>query len=287
MRSELKARGLAIDAGGEVHGASIRIDVHARDDFVTVSWGGPSSVYIARDVAKFEFYSGPDILVHHMTDPASDSSSVIVLDTTGTVRAKIKNVYPEFEEVRIWRRLAELGAEYKGSFLFRCATFAPLDESDVSWFRIRDEGYRTVLVTKSRLGREHDHECEVTSFERVRFYLKDLGFEQTYFTEKMCDLFMLDKAVIACEAYPALPPLLVVGAESAKRVDSLAAQLDLGAASSAGPEDMYRSLYGISLKKRGDLTFGGVVPTLGGHVTKNREAFERLAETQATEAREL
>jgi adenylate cyclase class 2 len=230
---------------------------------------------------------------------------------------EIERVYFDFDEAQVKSKLAALGGQHKGKFLFRHVRFEPpRSDTHVVRARVRDEGHRTTMTVKRRFGamfpfgehggpggapspgEKYDTEDEViiNDFDKGVGLMGALGARKMYYLEKMRDIHKVrgpvsgGEAEIVFDTYPGLPPCLEIEAPTEADVLGLAAALGLrpdeDQARDAG--DMYLEHYGITKDRPlTDLTFEGARVFFGPLVTKNREGFEELTGRHLIETKAL
>jgi adenylate cyclase class 2 len=141
-------------------------------------------------------------------------------------------------------RLVELGGTKMFDRMFHRAVFDYADlrlDKRAAWVRVRDEGDRTTMSFKQRLGWNADdphsndtgmieEEVVVSDFETACKILRHIGLTDKFFMENRRVQYKLDGAEVDIEYWPMLEPYLEIEAGSWEEVDKTIEKLSLNPA---------------------------------------------------------
>lgn len=134
------------------------------------------------------------------------------------------------------KKLVEISAVQKGEKLFRSTSFDypgfPMDK-ECAWVRLRDEGDRTTLAYKKRLGVTSETlgndlgmeeiEFNVGDFEKTRDFLYKIGMIEKFSQEKIRISWLkeygCENVAFDIDIWPRLDPFLEIEAESFETID--------------------------------------------------------------------
>lgn len=153
---------------------------------------------------------------------------------------KFLGIDPETIEAKILK----LGGIKKFDRVFHRAVFDYADlrlDKQAAWVRVRDEGDKTTMSFKQRLGWNPDdphsndtgmieEEVVVSNFETACKILRHIGLTDKFFMENRRVQFMLDGVEVDIEYWPMLEPYLEIEADSWVAVDETILRLGLNPA---------------------------------------------------------
>ena len=156
------------------------------------------------------------------------------------IEVKFLNVDPASLE----GKLLDVGAQKVADFFYRRRVFDYPDwrlDKAHSWLRLRDEGDKTTLSFKKRLGAEkHDgtgnddgmEEAEiiVNDFEKTAQLLLGIGFIEKHYVENKRTRWIKEGVEFDIDTYPELEPYLEIEADSWQKIDEAIAWLGLNPA---------------------------------------------------------
>ncbi len=142
---------------------------------------------------------------------------------------KFLDVDPE----EIQKKLKEIGAKKIREYMFRSIVFDYPDfrlDKEAAWIRLRDDGTKTKLAFKKRLGaKTHDgkttdtgmEEIEVTvdDFEKTAQIFRKAGLMDKFFQEKKRISWEKDGIMFEIDFWPRLKPLLEIEGKTWKDVE--------------------------------------------------------------------
>ncbi len=183
---------------------------------------------------------------------------------------KFLDINPE----EIQEKLKAIGAEKTGEYFYRRRVFDYPDlrlDKQGAWVRVRDEGDKTVLNFKRRLGiKAHDGtvsdegmeeiEVEVGDFEKTTAILLKIGLIEKFYQENRRIRWQKGNVEFDIDTWPKLKPYLEIEAPTWEEIDEAIGMLGLN------PEDkkifstqqVYR-LNGINEMDYSKITFGKMV----------------------------
>jgi len=148
---------------------------------------------------------------------------------------KILNIDP----ATIEQKLQSIGAVKEGDYLYRSCSFDypdfPLNKNN-SWVRLRDEGNKTMLAYKRRLGVTsnagndegmEEIEVEVSDFEKTKQFLLKIGMIIKFEQEKKRTRFVKDDIEFDIDTWPRLQPYMEIEGKSDEAVYAAMALLGI------------------------------------------------------------
>jgi len=147
----------------------------------------------------------------------------------------------DIDPAAIEAKLVELGAIKAFDRVFHRAVFDYADlrlDKQAAWVRVRDEGDKTTMSFKQRLGWNADdphsndtgmieEEVVVSDFETACKILRHIGLTDKFFMENRRVQYKLDGVEVDIEYWPMLEPYLEIEADSWVAVDKTIAKLGL------------------------------------------------------------
>lgn len=121
------------------------------------------------------------------------------------------------------------------------------------YIRLREMGDQTFLtVKKPRVGEfEDEYETVVADREAMAAILVLFGCRQTFYIEKIREVWSFRDYEIVFDMYPGLPELMEMEAKDVATLKRIEGRLGL-VPESFGTEALYQQLYGILAKAHGD-----------------------------------
>lgn len=149
--------------------------------------------------------------------------------------------YLNIDPASIEGTLTSLGAIIQFDRVFHRAVFDYADlslDKQGAWVRVRDEGDRTTMSFKQRLGWNPDdphandtgmleEEVVVSDFETASKILRHIGLTDKFFIENRRVQYKLDGVEVDIEYWPLLEPYLEIEADSWDAVDETIEKLGL------------------------------------------------------------
>lgn len=148
-------------------------------------------------------------------------------------KEEIEVVFLDINKEEIEEKLKSIGAKKTKDIFYHITAFDYPDyrlNKDNSWVRLRDDGEKTKLTFKKRLGvtsqdgstnDEGMEEVEVTvdSFEETKLFLHKVGFIEKHEVEKKRARWELGDIVFDIDEWPSIPTFLEIEADSWEDVD--------------------------------------------------------------------
>lgn len=148
-------------------------------------------------------------------------------------KEEIEVVFLNIDKDKIEEKLRLIGAKKTKDIFYHIIAFDFPDyklNKDNSWVRLRDDGEKTKLTFKKRLGvtsqdgstnDEGMEEVEVVvdSFEETKLFLHKVGFVEKHEVEKKRARWELNSIVFDIDEWPSIPTFIEIEADSWKDVD--------------------------------------------------------------------
>lgn len=207
----------------------------------------------------------------------------------GAKNGKTKNKEIEYRfynvDVELMRKiLKKLGGELiQKKILMPLVVFNhPLGKND-SYIRIRHEGYRITMTSKTDLGNRFvtEYEVSIDSFEQGVKLLLSLGCTKKYYVEKLREIWSFKDTEIVFDSYPGTKEYIEIEADTEKAIKNVIKILKLPAKSDKS-SDRYNDEYGAPKNRKieGDLTIDNAIEKFSGIITKNKETFLKIIKEQ-------
>lgn len=179
--------------------------------------------------------------------------------------------------------LLKLGAQHIKTKLFKITTFRV--PSPIQYLRVRDEGDQiTVTVKKPQTGSKFliEHETTVGDVDSTISILETLGYQKSYYVEKIRAIYKWKNTEIVFDHYPGLMPIMEIESQTEEELEQLIKILKLKDEPEFGTKTLYKSYYGIptSAERKSGLTFENAAEYLKKHATKNYELMLNILEIQ-------
>ena len=149
------------------------------------------------------------------------------------IEVKFLNVDKEQLEAK----LLAIGAHKEGNYFYRRSVFDYPDlrlDNDGAWVRLRDEGGKTMLAFKQRLGMQgnsgndegmYERETEVGDFDATADILRKIGLTDKFYFENKRTRYILGDTEFDIDEWPLLAPYLEIEAPSWEDIDKAIALL--------------------------------------------------------------
>jgi len=135
---------------------------------------------------------------------------------------EIEIKFLEVNPKELEKKLLALGAQKEGDYHYRRIVFDYPDfhlDKQSAWLRLRDEGDKTTLTFKQRLGTNvrdtltgdegmYEREIVVTDFDAARDILLKCGFIEKMYQENKRTRYRLHDVECDIDTWPLLPPYL-------------------------------------------------------------------------------
>ena len=163
--------------------------------------------------------------------------------------------------------------------------FHPNKKKD-SYVRIRDEGKKITMTSKSNLNNKFvtEYEVEIDDFQSGVDLLLSLGCKEKYNVEKIRETWKIEGCKeIVFDSYPGLKEYVEIECNSEKILKSTIKKLDIKIDSSDTTIfGMYLDQYGIvkNLKKEDRFTFKDSKKKFGKLIKKNKSIFNKIIKEQ-------
>jgi len=178
-------------------------------------------------------------------------------------------------------------AKKLGQFIFKVIVFThPLSEKSATYIRIRDEGHKITMTTKTKSANsqfENENEVIINDFDEAVNILYSLGCIKKYYYEKIREIWRLKDAEIVFDINPCLPERMEIEAKTKKRLNSLVHDLNLQNQMTKEKTNRFNDLYDVPIPKNVDLTFNTAKKILLESIKKNKDVFIKTI----TEQKEL
>ncbi len=150
------------------------------------------------------------------------------------IEVKILNI----DKVKLEQKLIEIGAKKIADTFFRSTSFDypgfPLDK-EAAWLRLRNDGVKTTLAYKKRLGvtgvkGDNDSgmeevEIEVSDYEATKEILKKLGIIEKFAQEKKRVTWQKDDVTFDIDTWPRLNTYLEIESDNWDKIDTAIIEL--------------------------------------------------------------
>lgn len=161
----------------------------------------------------------------------------------------------------------------------------PRNKKD-SYVRIRDEGKKITMTSKSNLKDKFvtEYEVEIDDFQSGFDLLISLGCKVRYYGEKIRETWKLPGCKeIVFDSYPGLKEYIEIECNSEKILNSTMKKLDVKPdGSDITIDGMFLNQYGIrkDRKKSEKFTFKDAKKNLSKFITKNKSTFNKIIKEQ-------
>jgi adenylate cyclase class 2 len=161
----------------------------------------------------------------------------------------------------------------------------PKNKKD-SYVRIRDEGKKITMTSKSNLKDKFltEYEVEIDDFQSGVDLLLSLGCKVKYYVEKIRETWKVPGCKeIVFDSYPGLKEYIEIECNSEKILNSTMKKLDVKPDDSDITIDgMFLNQYGIKKdrKKSERFTFKDAKKNLSKFITKNKSTFNKIIKEQ-------
>ena len=161
----------------------------------------------------------------------------------------------------------------------------PKNKKD-SYVRIRDEGKKITMTSKSNLKDKFvtEYEVEIDDFQSGFDLLISLGCKVRYYAEKIRETWKLPGCKeIVFDSYPGLKEYIEIECNSEKILNSTMKKLDVKPdGSDITIDGMFLNQYGIKKdrKKSEKFTFKDAKKNLSKFITKNKSTFNKIIKEQ-------
>jgi predicted adenylyl cyclase CyaB len=195
-------------------------------------------------------------------------------------------LFKNYNKKQIISEIKKLGAKKFGHFIFRVITFSHPHEENNTYIRIRDEGYKCTMTTKTKTNKSQfsvENEVIIDNFNEAEKILYSLGCKKKYYYEKMREIWKLNDTEIVFDISPGVNEIMEIEAKSKKILDSLVQKLNLedSIVDKSIKMDKYEELYGFTVSKDIiELTFNNARKELYKYVKKNKSLFNKLIKIQ-------
>ena len=161
----------------------------------------------------------------------------------------------------------------------------PKNKKD-SYVRIRDEGKKITMTSKSNLKDKFltEYEVEIDDFQSGVDLLLSLGCKVKYYVEKIRETWKVPGCKeIVFDSYPGLKEYIEIECNSEKILNSTMKKLDVKPdGSDITIDGMFLNQYGIkkNRKKSEKFTFKDAKKNLSKFITKNKSTFNKIIKEQ-------
>lgn len=170
------------------------------------------------------------------------------------------------------KKLHSIGAKKMFTVLYKRKVFDYPDlrlNKEASWVRLRDEGDKTTLTFKKRLGvgssvhgdtGMEEIEITVDDFSKTVLVLERIGLREKFYEENKRTRYVLNDIHFDIDTWPLLPPYLEIEADSWSNVDKAIILLGLDPKEKkiCSTHQIY-TLYGYNEDDYSSLTFDTVI----------------------------
>lgn len=152
---------------------------------------------------------------------------------------EIEIKFLNIEKEKLEAQLKEIGAEKVGAYHYRRVIFDHSDfrlDKTSAFLRLRDEGEKTTLAFKQRLGvvagslagdddGMYEREVVVSDFDATREILLRTGLVEKMYQENYRTRYVLDGVEYDIDEWPLIPPYIEIEGQSWEQVYAAAAAL--------------------------------------------------------------
>ena len=189
--------------------------------------------------------------------------------------------FKKYDKKKIISQIQKLGGNFFGHFIFKVIVFMHPYEGNKTYIRIRDEGYKCTMTTKTKPNKSHffiENEVIIDDFNEAVKILYSVGCKKKYYYEKMREIWKIKDTEIVFDISPAVPEIMEIEAKNKKKLDYIVNSLDLkkNIINNSKYVNKYKELYDFYVPVGIDLTFDNVKRKLSKYVKKNKKLFNKL-----------
>jgi predicted adenylyl cyclase CyaB len=190
------------------------------------------------------------------------------------------------------KSLKKIGAKKVGTYLFQVMKFIPPNGSKDNTLRIRNEGRFVTLTYKhkdSKTKYKEEYEVIIDNFGVGIKLLQALRAKESYFNEKIREIWNYKNTEIVFDDIPGLPTIIEIECKSnssiqvcEKAVYSVANKLGIHKKSNEDTKrsnEMYQEFYGFELKDE-SLPYAQAKSILGKKCKKNKSELIKIINHQ-------
>ena len=189
--------------------------------------------------------------------------------------------FKKYNKKKIISKIQKLGAEFFGHFIFKVIVFLHPQEGNKTYIRIRDEGYKCTMTTKTKSNKSQfsiENEVIIDDFNEAVKILYSLGCKKKYYYEKMREIWKIKDTEIIFDIGPGVPEIMEIEAKNKRILDNLVKQFGIkkDIINKSKYVNKYKELYDFYVPSDIDLTFDNVKRKLSKYVKKNKKLFDKL-----------
>ena len=189
--------------------------------------------------------------------------------------------FKKYNKKKILSNIQKLGGTFFGHFIFKVIVFLHPHEGNKTYIRIRDEGYKCTMTTKTKTNKSQfsiENEIIIDDFNEAVKILYSLGCKKKYYYEKMREIWKIKDTEIIFDISPGVPEIMEIEAKNKRILDNLVKQFGIkkDIINKSKYVNKYKELYDFYIPSDIDLTFDNVKRKLSKYVKKNKKLFDKL-----------
>jgi adenylate cyclase class IV len=198
-----------------------------------------------------------------------------------------EHAFFDFDKKDIISKIKKLNGKKKGIFLFKVQILIHPLNTEGTYVRVRDEGFRTTMTYKYQTATDkyaEEKEVIIDNFDNGVDLLLGLGCKKKYYYEKIREIWTVKNTEVVFDTNPGSDDRLEVESKTLSEMKDFIKLFNL---TIKEREDRYLNLFGIVIPKNVDLKFTNVKKELIKYVTKNKDKFIKVVDNQLKKFRKL
>jgi predicted adenylyl cyclase CyaB len=189
--------------------------------------------------------------------------------------------FKKYNKKKILSKIQTLGGSFFGHFIFKVIVFTHPYEGNKTYIRIRDEGYKCTMTTKTKSNKSNffiENEVIIDDFNEAEKILYSIGCKKKYYYEKMREIWKIKDTEIIFDIGPGVPEIMEIEAKNKRKLDYIVKCLEVkkNIINQSKYVNKYKELYDFYVPSGIDLTFDNVKRKLSKYVKKNKKLFNKL-----------
>ena len=189
--------------------------------------------------------------------------------------------FKKYNKKKILSQIEKLGGTFFGHFIFKVIVFLHPQEGNKTYIRIRDEGYKCTMTTKTKSNKSQfsiENEIIINDFYQAEKILYSIGCKKRYYYEKMREIWKIKDTEVIFDIGPGVPEIMEIEAKNKRKLDYIVNYLDIknDIINKSKSVNKYKELYDFYIPLNIDLTFDNVKRKLSKYVKKNKKLFNKL-----------
>ena len=189
--------------------------------------------------------------------------------------------FKKYNKKKILSQIQKLDGIFFGHFIFKVIVFLHPHEGNKTYIRIRDEGYKCTMTTKTKTNKSQfsiENEVIIDDFNEAVKILYSLGCKKKYYYEKMREIWKIKDTEVIFDIGPGVPEIMEIEAKNKRILDNIVKQFGIkkDIINKSKYINKYKELYNFYVPSDIDLTFDNVKRKLSKYVKKNKKLFDKL-----------